>query len=35
MDQPQAHPYATYLDIRYPPLDLTTSSMRMRNEDGR
>ena len=22
MDQPQAHPYATYLDIRYPPLDL-------------
>jgi dTDP-4-dehydrorhamnose 3,5-epimerase-like enzyme len=22
MDQPQAHSYATYLDIRYPPLDL-------------
>jgi hypothetical protein len=22
MDQSQAHPYATYLDIRYPPLDL-------------
>ena len=22
MDQPQVHPYATYLDIRYPPLDL-------------
>jgi dTDP-4-dehydrorhamnose 3,5-epimerase-like enzyme len=22
MDQPQAHPYATYLDVRYPPLDL-------------
>ena len=22
MDQPQAHPYATYLDIRYPALDL-------------
>ena len=22
MDQRQAHPYATFLDIRYPPLDL-------------
>jgi dTDP-4-dehydrorhamnose 3,5-epimerase-like enzyme len=22
MDQPQAHPYATFLDIRYAPLDL-------------
>jgi dTDP-4-dehydrorhamnose 3,5-epimerase-like enzyme len=22
MDQPQVHPYATYLDIHYPPLDL-------------
>jgi dTDP-4-dehydrorhamnose 3,5-epimerase-like enzyme len=22
MDQPQVQPYATYLDIRYPPLDL-------------
>jgi dTDP-4-dehydrorhamnose 3,5-epimerase-like enzyme len=22
MDQPQVHAYATYLDVRYPPLDL-------------